>query len=480
MPLCFAQKQPARDEIGPISNALRSHDFAQALSLSKTALATRPADYRIWTLRGMATSGMGDLPQALTAYQHALKLAPDYLPALEGAAQSEFQLGHESARPLLLKILAQRPDDPTSHALLGVLEYRNKNCDGAVSHFKKAAGVIASQPEALTKYGLCLATSGHSDDAMAIFAQVLALEPAKARARYNLALAQWDAHHPEDAMKTLQPLLDSTPADGDALALTADIFESESDTPHAVEALRKAILANPKNVEPYLQFAALSYDHSSPQVGIDILNAGLTQLPQEPKLYLVRGILLTQLGEFPRAADDFEAASRFDPQLSFLGEAKGLVRSQQHRSAEALAEFRDAAKAHPNDAYAQYLLAEALQGEGKPAGSPENNEEVEAAARAVKLDPNLVAARDLLGSHYLEYGQLELAIEQSRAALALDPNDQQAVFHLVLALRKTDRKGEVPALLKRLVELRANANADQKARKRYGLYETPASTSAAP
>jgi tetratricopeptide (TPR) repeat protein len=119
-----------------------------------------------------------------------------------------------------------------------------------------------------------------------------------------------------------------------------------------------------------------------------------------------------------------------------------------------------------------------LQGEGKPAGSPENNEEVEAAARAVKLDPNLVAARDLLSSHYLEYGQVELAIEQSRAALALDPNDQQAVFHLVLALRKTDRKGEVPALLKRLVELRANANADQKARTRYGLYETPASTSA--
>jgi tetratricopeptide (TPR) repeat protein len=479
MPLCLAQGQPAQDEVGPIASALRNHEFAQALSLSKTALAAHPTDYRIWTLRGMATGGMGDLPQALSAYQHALKLAPSYLPALEGAAQSEFQMGRESAKPLLLKILAQRPDDPTSHALLGVLEYRNKNCGDAVGHFQKATEVIASQPEALTEYGSCLATLGHADDAVAVFTQALASVPAKPQARYNLALAQWDAHHSEDAMKTLRPLLDSTPADGDALTLAAEILESESDTPHAVEVLRKAILANPKNVEPYLQFAALSYDHSSAEVGIDILDAGLTQLPKEPRLYLVRGILLTQLGEFPRAANDFETASRFDPQLSFLGVAKGLVRSQQHRSAEALAEFRRAAKTHPSEAYAQYLLAEALQGEVKSVGSPEYKEEVEAAARAVKLDPSLVAARDLLSSEYLEYGQIKLAIEQSRAALALDPNDQQAVYHLILALRKTDQRDQVPALLKRLVELRANTREDDKARKGYRLYETPAPTSPA-
>lgn len=473
VPFCLAQEHAAQSEVGAISSALRSRDFTQALSLSKTALESHPGDYRIWTLRGMATSGLGDLPQALVAYQHALNLAPTYLPALEGAAQSEFQMGHESAKPLLLEILAQRPDDPTSNALLGVLEYRDNNCGDAIGHFQKGTGVIASQPDTLAEYGLCLAASGRSEDAVAVFTQALALGPTNPQSRYNLALAQWDAHHPDDALSTLQPLIDSSPADGDALTLAGEILESQSNTPGAVEILRRAILANPKNVEPYLRFAALSYDHSSPQVGIDILDAGLTQLPEEPRLYLVRGILLTQLAEFQRAADDFETASRLDPKLSFLGEAKGLVKSQQHRSVEALAEFRDAAKAHPNDAYAQYLLAEALQGEDNSAGGQEDKEEMEAAARAVKLDPSLIAARDLLSSEYLENGQVDLAIQQSRAALALDPNDQQAVYHLILALRKTNQKDEVPALLKRLVELRANTSDDQKAKKRYRLYETP-------
>ena len=260
--------------------------------------------------------------------------------------------------------------------------------------------------------------------------------------------------------------------------LAAEILDANGETARSVELLRKAILADPKNVDAYLQFAALSFDHASPQVGIDILNAGLTQLPNEPRLFLVRGILQTQLGEFARAAEDFEKASRLDPLLSFLGVAQGLVKSQQHMSAEALDKFRSAVKAHPNEAYAQYLLAEALEEEGAPAGSPRHNEELEAARRAVQLDPRMVAAHDLLSAIYYDDEQTNLAIEQSRASLALDPNDQQAIYHLIVALRKTDRKDQIPALLKRMIELRSNAGNGQKASKQYRLYETPAPAAA--
>jgi len=117
------------------------------------------------------------------------------------------------------------------------------------------------------------------------------------------------------------------------------------------------------------------------------------------------------------------------------------------------------------------LLAEELLEEGKPEGSPEYKEEIDAAERAVKLDPKLVAAHDLLSAVYLENGHTGLAIEHARAALALDPNDQQAVYHMIVAMRKSDQKDQVPALLKRLVDLRANAKSDQTAGRRYRLSE---------
>ena len=471
--LCFGQVPPTQTEVGRISEALRNRDFEMALTLSQAALEKQPGDYRIWTLRGIALAGTGKLGSALTAYKHALKVSPNYLPALEGAAQSEFQLGYDAARPLLLRVLAQLPEDSTSNEMLAVLEFRSGNCNDAVEHFGKAAAAIASQPTALTQYGWCLDKLNRNDEAMSVFAKVLSLDPGKPEARYNLALAQSDSHQDEEALATLQPLVDTSPGDQRALALTAEILESKGDTQHSVEMLRRAILANPKDVEVYLQFASLSFEHASPTVGIDVLNAGLTQLPNEARLYLARGVLLTQLGEFAQAADDFEKASRIDPRLSFLNVAEGLVKSQEHMSAEALAKFRAAVQAHPNEAFAQYLLAEALQELGKLEGSPEYREEMAAAIRAVKLDPNLVAAHDLLSSIYLENGHIDLSIEHSRTALRLDTNDQQAVYHLILALRKTGQKDEVQVLMKRLVEVRANANTIQNAGKQYRLYEEP-------
>ncbi len=471
--LCLGQVQSTQGEVGRISEALRNRDFEKALTLSHAALEKQPADYRIWTLRGIAMSGKGDLPSALLAYKHALKISPNYLPALEGVAQSDFQLGRDEAKPSLLRVLAQIPEDPISNEMLAVFEFKKDHCAGAVNHFEAAASVIASQPTPLSEYGWCLANLKRNEEALRVFAQVLELDPAKLEARYNLALAQANSHQDQEALATLQPLIETSPGDQTALTLAAEILESKGETPRAVELLRKAILANPKNVDVYLQFAALSYDHASPKVGIDILNAGLTQLPKEPRLYLARGALLTQLGEFSRAADDFETANRIDPQLSFLNVAEGLVKSQQHMSAEALAKFRAAVKAHPNEGLAHYLLAEALQELGKPEGSPEYKEEIDAATRAVKLDPNLVAAHDLLSAVYLEHGQLTLSIEHSRDALRLDPQDQQAVYHLILAIRKSGQKDKIPALMKQLVELRAKGKDDLAASKRFRLYEEP-------
>jgi cytochrome c-type biogenesis protein CcmH/NrfG len=70
---------------------------------------------------GTGLFGKGDHKAALASYQSALKIAPDYLPALEGAAQLEYDADNASAIPLLQRVLRLRPDDLTSHAMLAVL-----------------------------------------------------------------------------------------------------------------------------------------------------------------------------------------------------------------------------------------------------------------------------------------------------------------------------------------------------------------------
>lgn len=471
-PMCtLAQDQPR--SVSAVVDALRGQDFDGALRLSEAVLKQAPRDQRLWTLRGMAFAAKGSQAEALSAFQHALKLEPAYLPALEGAAQIEYNREDPAAKQLLERILVQRPDDPTTHAMLGYLEYRKQDCALAVTHFEASMPVLANQPNGLGAYGACLVVLNRYDAAVPLFEEALALAPENEKLRLNLAVSQWREDHPEDALSTLQPALSSSPMAVSAALLAADIHESINDTPKAVELLRNAILADPTNVDAYVEFASLSASHASMQVGIDMVNAGLTQLPKESRLYLARGVLLAQMGKTQEAIADFETANRISPDLSFVGVAKGLAQSQEHQTGVALSSFRAAARAHPDDALTQYLLAEAFSQQGKGQDAPEYGEEVAAAQRAALLDPHMIAAHDLLATIYLQSGRSDLAAKESRAALAVDAKDQQAVYHLILAVRKTEEKNQIPELLKRLTALRTAEQIEGAHKWRYKLEEMP-------
>jgi tetratricopeptide (TPR) repeat protein len=473
----YAETATASSSPADIIQALQSQQFEKALRLSQLDLKKYPEDKRLWTLRGMAWSGRGSTSEALASFKHALSLDSHYLPALEGAAQAAFRKGSPEAKSFLSTILSEHPEDPTSNAMLGFVEYRDKDCNDAVASFGRGQVAVSHDANALGADGYCLATLERYDEAMGVFRKALDLDPESQHVRLDLALVQWRANHPQDALATLQPLIDTTPALPAAQLLAASIYETSNDTPHAVQLLRQVILQDPKNVEAYLDFASLAFDHDSMQVGVDYLSAGLTQLPREPNLYLARGVLQAQLGHFPEAAEDFAKANELDPHLSFPEVAQGLVDSQEHKSAEALSNFRAAAKAHPDDALAQYLLAEALSERSDAEGSIDYKEEVVAAERAARLDPHMVAAHDLLATAYLRNDQPQKAIQECRAALAAVPNDQQAVYHLILALRKTESKDEIPDLLKRLNQLRSAAPQGSRS-KRFRLEEVPAESSA--
>src|SRR5215467_185 len=115
--------QTSANPAGPISAALEAGDFAKAIELSRAALEEAPNNPQLWTLQGIAFASQGDGKDALTSFQQALKIAPDNLAALAGAAQIQYQAGNQAAVPFLNHLLKLRPGDPTANAMLAVLNY---------------------------------------------------------------------------------------------------------------------------------------------------------------------------------------------------------------------------------------------------------------------------------------------------------------------------------------------------------------------
>jgi len=474
----FHLAQTAAVSGSAVLDALQKGQYADALRLSGELLRTEPRSHKVWTLRAVALEKSGQPKEALAAYEQALKLAPDYLPALEGAAQLNYKSQSAQAVLLLRHITSLQPANSTAHAMLGSLEYRHGDYAQAAADFAAADEAIRSMPDALMVYALSLAHVNRLPDAIARLQQVLALRPDDEAAFYDLALLQWRSNDSTAALSTLQPLLDAHSADARTLRLAAAIHESNSETPAAVELLRAAILANPDDPDSYVDLATLSFTHGSYAVGIDMVSLGLSRLPNSATLYMTRGVLYGQNGDFEKAMADFEHAHKLDPGSSMAASAEGIAQSQRHNHEAALQDFRRQVREHPRDALAHYLLAEALSWaspDSKASGATNPlAEAISTAKKSILLDPHLVEAYDLLASLELQADQPEQAVKTCRAALAINPKDQQAIYSLILAIRKTGTKDELKGLVQRLTDLRKADNADNNRKAHYGqLIEAP-------
>ena len=467
----IAFAQTTQDRIAAIAAALRNQQFDQALELLRPSLQQFPGNAELWTMQGVAYAGRGQRKEALSSFRSALKLSPDNIPALQGAAQIEYEAGNAAGIPIMQHLLRLRPKDATTNAMLAVLEYQQGNCRAAVQHFAAAGALFESKPEGLHAYATCLVKLKRFDDAAAVLKKSLALNPTDRSERQLLAAIQLMAHKPQDALATLDPLLGSNSADAGALDLASAAYEEAHDTERAVESLRQAILLDPQNVNLYLDFAAISATHQSFQVGINVVNDGINLQPKAAPLYFARGVLHVQLAEYDQAQSDFETAYQLDPTQSLSTAAQGLAAVQQNDLDHALAGVQEKLARTPNDPILLYLQADVITQRGAEPGSPEFQTAMHSARKSVALRPTLGPARGVLAKLYLQSGQYSDAIVECRKALEIDPKDQAALYHLIQALRKSGNKSEIPDLLKQLALLRQQATKEEREQYRYKLVE---------
>lgn len=447
---------------------LRSGNYQQALDTADRLLARTPHDCRILSLRGIALKSMNRGDEAATSFGQALKYCPNDLLALEGAAEVEYARRQPDAEELLKRLLAIRPADETANAMLASFYQTHHQCEAALPHFEAGRALFASHPGMAQGYAYCLAETSHYQQAADAYRSILAAGP-DSTARYDLALMEWKLQDAKGALVTLQPLLAGDPSE-QVLALGSRLAEETGDTPRAVDLLRKAILKAPRNVENYLDFAQIAFNHHSFQVGIDMLDAGLKQLPAAAPLYVARGVLEVQLSQSDKAVGDFKQAHELEPQLSLAMDAIGIVESQKYKPAAALELFQREAQLHPRDSLLAYLYAEALADSDAPESA---QKAIAAAERSVAIDPGYAPARDLLAVLWLRVNQPKRALEEAEAALKIQPDDDTALYHVIMARRKLGQTEGLQKLVQQFAAMRTQNAQKKRASRHYVLEEAP-------
>jgi tetratricopeptide (TPR) repeat protein len=481
--LLLAAQQPSQvpaSQIASIQSLIRSQRFDEALRANRVALKQKPADVRLYTLEGIILSLQQHPSEALAAFDHVLKVTPDDPAALRGEVRLLYATDDRRAIPLLRRILKATPEDKIAHEMLGMLDRYQGNCSNAIDQFKAVAAVIDKHPESLETEGYCLFTNSHFDEAIPVFQQLVSLSPDRPDLKYDLALFLVQAKQYKAAVKALEPMLPDDLAratDADLLSLASEAYEQAGDTPKAVALLRQAIVLDPTKPTYFTAFADLCLVHESFEVGIAMLDAGITRLPNEPSLYLDRGLLYAKLAEIDKAKADFKYAEQLDSSQSLSAYATDLAELESDHQDTALANLRAQLKVFPESPLLHYLLAKILDTVGsndEDAGV--SGEAFQSALAAARLKPNMVEAHDLLGTMYTRIGQYGKAIEECRFVLKHAPADESAMYHLLIALRHdgtNKHDEEIASLASRLSDAKKTRMKEETDHKRFKLVEQP-------
>jgi Flp pilus assembly protein TadD len=164
-------------------------DYSNAVTVFRRAAEIEPRLPDPFVAIGDTLLSLGDVNEAIIAYNSALARDGSNLPALHGLAKAYIETGRpELALAPLNQALALRPDDPKLLVLLGVVEDVEGHHAQAQSHYQQGLRHAPGDPALTVDLSLSLALSGNYANAIAILQPIAMASSGTAQERQTLAL----------------------------------------------------------------------------------------------------------------------------------------------------------------------------------------------------------------------------------------------------------------------------------------------------
>jgi len=177
-------------------------------------------------------------------------------------------------------------------------------------------------------------------------------------------------------------------------------------------------------LDNYLK-GALSAERGQLDEALNSLNKAIEKNPQLGLAFVARGDVYKQKGDYAKAAQDFEEATRIEPFNFNANYQLGLMYQYLKKYAESVRAYQKAVEIRPLDPEANMNLATVFVQNGEPLRG------VSYAQRAVTGAPDDPNTHANLGILYAQLGYSELAVQSLKSSIEL--NSKQPEVYLNLA-----------------------------------------------
>src|SRR4029453_15583634 len=316
--------------------------------------------------------------------------------------------------------------------LLAEVAFKGEKYDEALSLLENVFGRDPDYVDGHRLQGNVLLAKGDTKKAVDVLERLDQAYPNSPLIKYELARAYVKNNNMNQAAVALDQVVSINPNYADAILLLGQINLATGHGDKVIEPLTRLLKTRPDLKNAALTLAAVysSLDRCDDAV------AGLeneTKLtPNDAQLQMALGLTCSQAKRNDDARQAFEKAAQLAPDnLSPVDQLVDLDLLEKHFDA-ARQRIRRQFEKTPDSPVAHYFEGKILATEGKwDAAQAELH-------KTLQLDPNFVAACDLLVQSYLATNKVSEAINELQAQLAKTPNAQEFLTLALLYERTGD------------------------------------------
>lgn len=296
---------------------------------------------------------LGEVPQAWSV-KFALLLAEggaafDAIGILERARQEgppsyelAFNLGgayllnHEPAKALAAYDLALglKPESLPALRQAAAVAEREKQLERSLSYWMRARKLAPDDPDTLLGFGRVCLKMDLLDDAEPALTRAASLKPGDPSFQYTLAAAKVGKRQFEAAQDLLEPLVEKQPQDAHLQYALGSVLYVQGHLAEAAARLEKSIRLHPDQLASHYYLALVARDQGNDAKAIAILETLLRRYPDHAASCEVLGGLLMSARRYAEAERALRKAVRLNPTSVKANYQLGLLLARMGRKEE--------------------------------------------------------------------------------------------------------------------------------------------------
>ncbi|HIJ83621.1 MAG TPA: tetratricopeptide repeat protein [Magnetococcales bacterium] len=368
------RNQPPGPSHQPIKQGAREKAFAlyaagnipAALEIANKILRTAKNDFLLLNLAAICHQLSGNPQQAISCWQEAVRIRPDYADAHYNFGNLMYEMKHfaeaEAAYRLALRF---KPEFAQAHNNLGIVLHAMQRYNEAAAAYRQALHHKCDFASACNNLGITLNQMQQRQQAEAAFRQAIHFKPDYTEACNNLGIILNELQRFDEAEAACRQALHFKPDDVNAYNNLGIILHNQKRFAEAEEAYLQALRLHPNHAEVFNNYGNLLKGQKQFAKAMVAFREALSLNPNFAGAYNNLGNLLLELKHAEEAEAAYRQALCLQPDYPEAYNNLGNLFKELKQVPQSEAAYRQALHLRPDYHEAKYNLSFLLLGQAR-------------------------------------------------------------------------------------------------------------------